>query len=60
LLEHPVNGCIIERLFCGDAHGHAFARPDGQGGQGVWIKVDWLWLEPLPPLLSVLKEWGPI
>ena len=24
---------------------------------GLWLKVDWLWQEPLPPLLSVLKEW---
>jgi Uma2 family endonuclease len=24
---------------------------------GLWIKVEWLWQEPLPPLLSVLKEW---
>ena len=21
-------------------------------------RVDWLWQEPLPPLLTVLKEWG--
>jgi Uma2 family endonuclease len=25
--------------------------------EGLWIKVDWLWQEPLPELLSVLKEW---
>jgi Uma2 family endonuclease len=25
---------------------------------GLWIEVDWLWQEPLPPLLGVLKEWG--
>jgi Uma2 family endonuclease len=25
---------------------------------GLWIKTDWLWQEPLPPLMSVLKEWG--
>ena len=24
---------------------------------GLWLKVDWLWQDPLPPLLSVLKEW---
>ncbi len=24
---------------------------------GLWISVDWLWQEPLPKLLSVLKEW---
>ena len=26
--------------------------------EGLWLKVDWLWQEPLPPLLNVLKEWG--
>jgi Uma2 family endonuclease len=25
---------------------------------GLWLRVDWLWQEPLPLLLSVLKEWG--
>jgi Uma2 family endonuclease len=25
---------------------------------GLWLKVEWLWQEPLPLLLSVLKEWG--
>lgn len=24
---------------------------------GLWLKVDWLWQEPLPPLLDVLREW---
>ena len=24
---------------------------------GLWLKVEWLWRKPLPPLLSVLKEW---
>jgi len=24
---------------------------------GLWLKVDWLWQESLPPLLEVLKEW---
>lgn len=26
--------------------------------EGLWLKVEWLWQEPLPPLLSVLREWG--
>jgi Uma2 family endonuclease len=26
--------------------------------KGLYLKVDWLWQEPLPPLLAVLKEWG--
>lgn len=25
--------------------------------KGFWIKVDWLWQEPLPMLMNVLKEW---
>ena len=25
---------------------------------GFWLKVDWLWQEPLPGLLSVVREWG--
>ena len=24
---------------------------------GLWIKVEWLWQEPLPKLLTILKEW---
>ncbi len=26
--------------------------------EGLWLKVDWLWQDPLPTLMSVLKEWG--
>jgi len=25
---------------------------------GLWLKVEWLWQEPLPLLLGVLREWG--
>jgi Uma2 family endonuclease len=25
---------------------------------GLWIQVEWLWQDPLPPLLGVLKQWG--
>lgn len=25
---------------------------------GLWLRVAWLWQEPLPPLMSILKEWG--
>ena len=25
--------------------------------RGLWLQVDWLWRNPLPTLLSVLKEW---
>ena len=26
--------------------------------EGLWLKVNWLWQDPLPPLMSVLKQWG--
>jgi Uma2 family endonuclease len=26
--------------------------------EGLWLKVDWLWQDSLPTLMSVLKEWG--
>ena len=41
-------------------------RPAPTGGDGIYesavlkglkLKVEWLWQEPLPTLLSVLKEW---
>jgi Uma2 family endonuclease len=25
---------------------------------GLWLKVEWLWQEPLPLLLHILREWG--
>jgi Uma2 family endonuclease len=25
---------------------------------GLWLRVDWLWQEPLPASIAVLKEWG--
>jgi len=25
--------------------------------EGFWLKVDWLWQSPLPPVMSVLREW---
>lgn len=25
--------------------------------EGFWIQVDWLFQEPKPPFLSILKEW---
>lgn len=25
---------------------------------GFWLKVEWLWQDPLPPLMMVLKQWG--
>jgi Uma2 family endonuclease len=26
--------------------------------QGLWLQEAWLWQEPLPPLMSILREWG--
>ncbi len=26
--------------------------------EGLWLNANWLWQEPLPTLMSVLKEWG--
>jgi Uma2 family endonuclease len=25
---------------------------------GFWLKVGWLWQEPRPPVLTILREWG--
>jgi Uma2 family endonuclease len=25
--------------------------------EGLWLKLEWLWQEPLPPLMSVLRDW---
>jgi hypothetical protein len=25
--------------------------------EGLWLNVEWLWQEPLPPLMNVLREW---
>ena len=25
--------------------------------KGLWLKVDWLWQRPLPPVLKILKAW---
>jgi Uma2 family endonuclease len=25
---------------------------------GLWLRVDWLWREPRPQSMSILKEWG--
>lgn len=26
--------------------------------RGLWPDVDWLWQDPLPSVLSALREWG--
>jgi Uma2 family endonuclease len=25
---------------------------------GLWLKVDWLWQDPLPPVTDIIKQWG--
>ena len=27
---------------------------------GLWLEVGWLWQEPMPALMSVLKRWKPV
>jgi hypothetical protein len=41
------------RLVLADADGIVRSRVL----EGLWLKSEWLWQEPLPPLLSILKEW---
>lgn len=26
--------------------------------EGLWIKTDWLWQEPLPNVMGIVKQWG--
>lgn len=39
------------------------AAPDADGRYhareipGLWIRVEWLWQSPLPPVLGILREW---
>lgn len=47
--------------------GKYFPAPVGEDGvyrsavlKGLWIKVEWLWQDPLPPVLDILKDWGVI
>jgi Uma2 family endonuclease len=47
-----------------DAEGKYRLRPAEEGVlrsvvlEGLWLKAEWLWLESLPPLMSVLRAWG--
>ncbi|HXG66626.1 MAG TPA: Uma2 family endonuclease [Blastocatellia bacterium] len=25
--------------------------------EGLWLRVNWLWQEPLPPLMDILRQW---
>lgn len=41
---------------------HAAAIVDGafhsEVLKGLWLRVDWLWQDPLPSVRGVIKEWG--
>ncbi len=41
------------RLVPADADGTVRSRVL----EGLWLQSEWLWQEPLPPLLSILKRW---
>jgi Uma2 family endonuclease len=51
-------------FFVRGENGRYQPRAPGEDGiyrsavlDGLWIGVDWLWREPLPAVISVLKEW---
>lgn len=51
-------------FYCLGEDGIYHLIPVGQDGtfrsavlEGLWLKVEWLWQDPLPPLMTVLKEW---
>ncbi|HXG66625.1 MAG TPA: Uma2 family endonuclease [Blastocatellia bacterium] len=52
-------------FYLPDEDGSYHAAPVGEDGifrshtlEGLWLRVDWLWQEPLPPLMDVLRQWG--
>jgi Uma2 family endonuclease len=51
-----------EFYLLGDDKLYHHASADADGGYhakaipGFWFKIDWLWKQPLPPVLEVLKE----
>jgi Uma2 family endonuclease len=53
----------IEIRLLGDDGRYGLVPPDADGVlhsrvlEGLWLKDSWLWQEPLPPLMSVLREW---
>jgi Uma2 family endonuclease len=36
----------------------ASGKVESRSVPGLWLKVDWLWQEPLPPVVGVLRELG--
>ena len=53
---------VAIRFLEKDGHYHVADLADGvirsRALQGVWLRVEWLWQETPPALLSVLKQWG--
>jgi Uma2 family endonuclease len=53
----------LELRALGDDGRYGLVPPDADGVfrsrvlPGLWLRESWLWQEPLPPLMSVLKEW---
>lgn len=50
------------RLGADGVYRVAAPTPDGrfqsEALPGFWLQVDWLWQEPLPPVLAIVREWG--
>lgn len=44
----------IYRLTAEDSNGIYHSRVL----DGLWLRVEWLWQEPMPLLMNVLREWG--
>lgn len=61
LVDHKLRRFEIRVLENDDRY--RLIQPDADGIirsrilDGLWLKSDWLWQRPLPPLLSILKEW---
>jgi Uma2 family endonuclease len=53
-----------EFYHLGDGGVYVQVPPDGGGRfesrvlPGLWVRVEWLWQDPLPRLIDVLREWG--
>jgi Uma2 family endonuclease len=43
----------LYHLTPADADGRYHAREI----PGLWIRVEWFWQSPLPPVLGILREW---
>lgn len=52
-----------EFYLLGDDKLFHLSAPDADGRYhareipGLWVRVDWLWQSPLPPVLGILREW---